>query len=310
MMKNLLCLLTTLFAAGDVPHADAAGPIASGEYYITQSWTQETAFARLYCVSIPETETPQRVPVFIFLHGHGGNAKEAMRRFISTHPVMATRYAMVFPEGYRGGWNVMSEATKADDRAFMEAIVKKLATHTNIAAANVSVMGNSNGAALVNQLAIESRLPNFRNYVTAVSPLNVYQHDGVNFKAKGADNNYDTIAIPMTGKRLMNISGTDDKLVPYHGGLSPAIPAKEGTLGFLDAEESTFLWAKRMGYTGERLSVATDSDGEVARFSYLNGDVVHYKVINGGHDAAAAIPEARLLAFLERTSDNREQRLD
>ena len=231
-------MLTTLLTAGGIPVVDAAEQLKSGAYYITQSWSQETAFKRPYYVSIPESADQQKFPVFIFLHGHGGNAKGAMNEFMRRHTTMAGRYVMVFPNGYKTGWNIMSEYSKADDLGFIEAIVKKLSTYDrvsstydNIQKDNFSVMGNSNGAALVNQLAIESKLPNLRNYVSAVSPLNVYQHDGKNFKAKGADNNYQAVAIPMTGKRLMNISGTTDDLVPYHGGLSKHIPAKDGKVG-------------------------------------------------------------------------------
>ena len=193
----------------------------------------------------------------------------------------------------------MSEFSDADDLRFIEAIVKKLAVYDNVQADNFSVMGNSNGAAMVNQLAIESELPNLRNYVTAVSPLNVYQHDGQNFKAKGPDNSYRVVATPMSGKRLMNISGTADALVPYHGGLSSYIPAKDGKLGFVDAEESIFLWARQMGYVGEKLSEPSSVEGQLAIFSYLDGDVIHYKVINAGHDASEAISEEVLLGFLE-----------
>ena len=177
--------------------------------------------------------------------------------------------------------------------------------YDNIQNDNFSVMGNSNGAALVNQLAIESKLPNLRNYVSAVSPLNVYQHDGKNFKAKGADNNYQAVAMPMTGKRLMNISGTTDDLVPYHGGTSKHIPAKGGKLGFVDAEASIFLWAKQMGYDGEKLSKPTRIDGNLEIFSYLNGDVIHYKVVDEGHGASRAISEKILLEFLE--DDNEKE---
>jgi len=213
---------------------------------------------------------------------------------------------MVFPNGYKTGWNIMSEHSKADDLGFIEAIVEKLSTYDNIQTDNFSVMGNSNGAALVNQLAIESKLPDLRNYVSAVSPLNVYQHDGKNFKAKGADNNYQGVATPMIGKRLMNISGTTDDLVPYRGGPSKYIPAKDGTLGFVDAEESIFLWAKQMGYDGEKLSKPSRIDGNLEIFSYLNGDVIHYKVINAGHGASRAISEKILLEFLEG-GDEREK---
>ena len=298
-MKNLILILTTVLTAGDVLRVDAANQLKSGTYYITQSWSQETAFKRDYCVSVPEGTNRRKFPVFIFLHGHGGNAKGAMDEFMKRHTTMADRYVMVFANGYEAGWNIMSEHTQADDLGFIEAIVKKLSMYDNIQKDNFSVMGNSNGAALVNQLAIESKLPNLRNYVSAVSPLNVYQHDGKNFRAKGADNNYQVVATPMTGKRLMNISGTTDDLVPYRGGLSKHIPAKDGKLGFVDAEESIFLWAKQMGYDGEKLSRPTRIDGNLEIFSYLNGDVIHYKVVDEGHGASRAISEKILLEFLE-----------
>ena len=303
MVKSLMLILTTVLAVGSVLIVNATEQLKSGAYYITQSWLQETAFKRLYYVSVPDKANQQKFPVFIFLHGHGGNAKKAMDEFIRHHTTMASRYVMVFPNGYKTGWNIMSEHSQADDLGFIEAIVKKLSTYDNIQKDNFSVMGNSNGAALVNQLAIESKLPNLRNYVSAVSPLNIYQHDGKNFKAKGANNNYQVVATPMTGKRLMNISGTTDELVPYHGGPSKYIPAKDGKLGFVDAEESIFLWAKQMGYDGEKLSGPSRVDGKLEIFSYLNGDVIHYKVINEGHDASEAISEKILLEFLEDNSE-------
>lgn len=299
IMKSLMLILTTVLTAGDVPLVDAAEQLKSGAYYITQSWSQETAFKRLYYVSVPDCTDQLKFPVFIFLHGHGGNAKAAMNEFMRRHTTMADKYVMVFANGYKAGWNIMSEFSQADDLGFIEAIVKKLSMYGNIQKDNFSVMRNSNGAALVNQLAIESKLPNLRNYVSAVSPLNVYQHNGKNFKAKGADNNYQVVATPMTGKRLMNISGTTDDLVPYRGGPSKHIPAKDGKLGFVDAEESVFLWARQMGYDGEKLSRPIRIDGKLEVFSYLNGDVIHYKVVNEGHGASEAISEKILLEFLE-----------
>ena len=261
-------------------------------------------FKRLYYVSVPERPDQQKLPVFIFLHGNGGNAKGAMNAFTRRYTTMADRYVMVFANGYKASWNIVSERSQADDLGFIEAIVKKLSTYDNIQNDNFSIMGNSNGAALVNQLAIESKLPNLRNYVSAVSPLNVYQHDGENFKAKGADNNYQVVATPMPGKRLMNISGTTNDLVPYRGGPSKHIPAKGGKLGFVDAEESIFLWARQMGYDREKLSRPTRIDGKLEIFSYLNGDVIHYKVVNEGHGASEVISEKILLEFLEGDTEH------
>ena len=305
-MKWLACI-TTLLAA-QTAHAQQdpkRETLKSGEYHVTQSWSQEESFERLYHVRVPDTQDKQRrLPVLVFLHGNGGNAPEAMRGFIRGRGKIASRYILVFPQGYRESWNIVSERSKADDLRFIESIVLKLATFENVDPNNFTIMGASNGAALVNQLAIESRLPNIRNYISGVSQLNVWQYDGKHFKAKGDDNNYRNVASPAKGKRLLNIAGVKDRLVPYHGGPSNAIPAKDGKLAFVDAEESTFLWARQMGYEGEQLHRPSRTIENAEVFSYLDGNVVHYKVTNEGHGATHGISEKLLLDFLEQGRPN------
>lgn len=298
--SSFLTLLILTFSELAIGTQCAAmkGELSSGEYFIGQSWSQEREYERPYYVKVPRNADVQRLPVFIFLHGNGGNAQRAMRGFGRHRETIAAQYIMVFPQGYRESWNIVSERSKADDLGFIEAIVEQLAVFDNVDADNFTIMGSSNGAALVNQLMIESKLPNVRNYISGVSPLNVWQYDGMDFKAKGADNNYKVAVTPAKGKRLMNISGVNDNIVPYQGGPSRAIPAKDGKLAFVAAEESTFIWAHLMGYEGERLAEPTRVDGPVEVFSYLNGNVVHCKVNNEGHGATHGIPEELLLGFL------------
>ncbi|MDP6546936.1 MAG: alpha/beta fold hydrolase [Phycisphaerae bacterium] len=284
------------------PSADSSGSarkLQSGEYFITQSWSQETDYKRPYFVNVPEGEKKKALPVFIFLHGNGGNARGSMRGYTRAGSMLGKKYITIFPNGYKASWNIVSERSKADDLGFIEAIVKEISKYGNVQKDNVSIMGNSNGAALVNQIACETRLAGIRNYISAASPLNGYQHDGANFKVRGDDNNYKVIAKPMTGKRLMNISGTNDRLVPYKGGPSRAIRAKDGKLRFVDAEESIFLWARHMGYKGKKLTKPTKIDGKLEIFSYLDGDIIHYKVVDGGHGARGSVSEKRILEFLE-----------
>lgn len=288
-----------MLAAMSWPLLGSGSELKSGEYHITQSWSQEQDFKRPYLVSVPKRSEQKKLPVFIFLHGNGGNAKGAMDGFMRKNRGLANSYVMVFAEGYLKSWNIVAERSQADDLGFIEAIIRKLATYDNVQKNNFTVMGSSNGAALVNQMAIESKLPNIRNYISGVSPLNAFQHDGKNFKAKGNDNNYRRLDKPMAGKRLLNISGTQDKLVPYRGGTSKVIPAKDGKLAFVDAEESIFLWAKAMGYKGQKLTEPTRHVGRLEIFSYLDGDVIHYKVVDEGHGATRAISEEVLMGFIE-----------
>lgn len=280
-----------------------ATALQSGQYFISQSWSQETNYKRLYIVNIPknserEVSAGKKRSVLIFLHGNGGNAKGALRGFLRRNKQIAAQYVTVFAQGYLQCWNIVSERSKADDRQFIEAIVKQLAACSNIDANNFTIMGTSNGSALANQLAIETQLPNIRNYITAVSPLNQLQHDGKDFKAKGIDNDYRSMAAPLIGKRLLNISGTNDRLVPYRGGTSQGIPAKVGKLKFVAAEESIFLWAKQMGFEGKKRNGPNKTVGNLEVYSYLDGDVVHIKVKNQGHNATSEVSEQQLLDFM------------
>jgi len=279
--------------------------LENGRYFVTQSWSQEKDFPREYHVRIPAEDSIDRFPVVIFLHGNGGNGRNAINQFMRRYPRIAAQYVVVCPEGYRRSWNIVSEQSQADDLAFVESIVSELASRPNVDDSQFSILGVSNGAALANQIAIESEMKQIKNLVTSVSQLNVYQHDGTNFKARGEGNQYSQVAKPMKGRRLMNISGTRDRLVPYTGGASPAIPAKGSKLAFVDAEKSSYLWAKQFGYQGQQLTEPSRINGELEVYRYLDGDVVHYKVVGAGHDATGAISEAELLGFLKGGNDSR-----
>lgn len=281
-----------------------ADEIKSGEYFVTQSWSQERDFDRPYFVNVPDVADSDPLPVLIFLHGNGGNTERAIKGFMNRYPTVSSRCTLVFAQGYKESWNIVSERAKSDDLGFIEEIVATLTKYENVQKENFTIMGSSNGAALVNQIAIETMLPQIENYVSLVSPLNSYQHDGKNFKAKGEDNNYSKIARPMVGKRILNVSGTDDHLVPYDGGPSKGIPAKGGKLSFVAAEESIFLWAKHFGYEGMKMTDPTETEGELEKFVYMDGDVIHIKVKGEGHGAGGALKEKELLKFLKLSTED------
>jgi poly(3-hydroxybutyrate) depolymerase len=97
----------------------------------------------------------------------------------------------------------------------------------------------------------------------------------------------------------MNVSGANDHLVPYAGGPSKGIRAKDGKLAFVDAEKSTYLWAQHYGYTGEQLSQPSESSEVMDTYSYLDGTVIHYKMNTRAHNAGGGLNEEMLLKFLD-----------
>jgi poly(3-hydroxybutyrate) depolymerase len=115
----------------------------------------------------------------------------------------------------------------------------------------------------------------------------------------GGDANYTESVVPLRGKCLLNVSGVDDRLVPYSGGPSRVIRAKDGKLAFVDAEKSIYLWAQHYGYNGEQLSQPSESSEVMDTFSYLDGAVIHYKMNTRAHNAGGGLTEAMLLEFLD-----------
>lgn len=292
-----------------------------GRHHVVQTWSQETDYPRPYFVHVPkveataaaqdnapanaakpptprETDDSPRWPVLIFLHGNGGSGLKSMKGMTWRLKATAQQYIMVFPDGYQKSWNIVSERSQADDLAFVEAIVTRLQNCSNVRGDDITIMGSSNGAALVNQLAIESRLPQIRTLISCVSPLNAWQYQDGQFRQRGPQSNYEQAVRPVTGRRLLNVSGTEDRLVPYAGGPSATIRAKDGRLAFLPAEQSTYLWARHFGETGPQRTAPSFTEGPLQFYSYLDGDVVHIKVNEEGHGATRVVDDRLLLRFL------------
>ena len=166
--------------------------LESGKYTIQQSWSQERNARRPFYVSVPRSQRNQpKRPVFIFLHGNGGNAQGAMNGFKRHRKrIVSASISRCFRKAIEKAGTSSPSVPRRMILRFIESIVLKLAKFDNVDSNNFTIMGASNGSAMVNQLAIESRLPNIRNYISGVSPLNVFQYDGGQFKAKGERNNY------------------------------------------------------------------------------------------------------------------------
>jgi hypothetical protein len=62
-----------------------------------------------------------------------------------------------------------------------------------------------------------------------------------------------------------------------------------------------------MGHKGKRITEPSRISGNLEVFSYLDGDVIHYKVQHEGHGAERGIPEQALLDFLEGNHADRKK---
>jgi len=248
---------------------------------VTQSWSQETDYARLAYVEVPAT-TQNQYPVLVLLHGFGGSAQGMLKNYsvYSNHiRVALDGYATQNANGeYVRSWNIGYEPSKADDIAFLNAILEEIKRYSNVDTSNITLLGTSNGAALVNKAIIELPIDAFPKAITIATPLIEDQYrDGHFWYDPNQLSNYTTEITPAQVRKLLNFHGTADSVVPYIGG---------NALGrtFWSAQESSYIFAQAMGYTGNQLTGGIAiANTNLYKYSYLNDTVVHYEAVGDTH---------------------------
>ena len=285
-MKQLLLILLTLnMYCTDkvVSEYTDQWTLKSGFFEITQKWSQEPyGYSRKVFVKVPENNL-DKYPVVIVLHGNGGSANTFVNKFnyIDNHIIIA-------PQGYLKSWNIRKEKSKAPDIDFITEIFSYLKKMKNIESENISIIGSSNGSALVNQLLIESDEEAFKKAVCKVSQLNSFQYRDEKFWAQSKNNLFNTPCIPKPGRKILCLAGSDDKTANYYGG--------QGVLGyvFLNAQNSAYVLAKAMGYNGLEITDDLSLEGpeNFFKYSYLEDQVVHYRLQGAGHGFGDMTPNA------------------
>lgn len=248
--------------------------LESGFFEITQNWSQETTgYSRRVYVKLPDKKLKKH-PIAIVLHGGGGSANNFVNKFN-----YLDKHIIVAPQGYLKRWNIAKEKSKAPDIKFIDEIISYLEAFKNVNAQNISIIGSSNGSALVNQLLIEFEKKSFKKAVCKVSQLNEFQYRENKFWAQSANNSFDITVVPVKGRKILCLAGSEDKVANYYGG--------KGVLGyvFLNAQKSAFIFAKAMGYEGPEITdkLVIEKPKNFFKYSYLNGQVVHYRLQGAGH---------------------------
>lgn len=261
--------------------------LVTSRFTIKQTWQQQPdGFDRDVFIQHPR-ETNKKTPVVIFFHGNGGMAAGALGRFRYLSDVL-----LVAPRGYERSWNIHGERSEAPDVDFVQRILKELPRRYPTADySNVTLIGSSNGAGLLYRLMIEMDEKPFRRAIMLVASMVTQQyHENSFWKPSRRTSTYDVKVKPTTGPELIYFHGTEDKVVPYRGGLRGRFP-------HLSAQETIFRWAQAYGYKGKELK---DADGRIVspgiqKYDYLDGRVVHYKLQGAGHGPG------KYSAFVNRT---------
>jgi poly(3-hydroxybutyrate) depolymerase len=261
------------------------GDLSAGSLTVVQSWSQETDYTRDALVSMPGNPANPGGPhpVLITLHGSGGSPN------LNAFGYLNDRYIHVAPRGYLNQWNVGRQNTEAPDIEFIRDILIQLRQFDNVDAGNIVIIGSSNGSALLNQLLIELDGSLFQHAIGTVSPMVSEQyHDQQFWGDPEITSNFTTPYTPAMGRRILCMTGTEDGIIPYYGG--------QGILGyqFLGGQDSTYIFAKAMGEQNAQLADDQgvpvpnldfpDNPSQIFEYSYLQGDVVHYKVLGVGHN--------------------------
>lgn len=212
------------------------------------------------------TDDSEPLPLVVVLHGLGEDA-ESMAK-LATWPEAArdTGFVAVFPQGVGDSWNAGRCCGQAveegvDDVAFLDALVAQMVAEENVRSDAVYVTGFSNGAMMT--------------YLYGCR-----RADSLAGAASVAGTNFSDCE-PSQPLRFIQISGSDDPVVPVLGGKSsvPGLPKVP------PVEQSVLAVARASGCSG------TPSGAEIAGVASFSGSgcteghPVRYDVISGlGHE--------------------------
>lgn len=246
---------------------------------------------RTYTVHVPEAyrEDSPAPLVFVF-HGGGGSAGQVARSSGFNKLSEEHGFIAVYPQGVNKHWNdgrdsekFKDQDAKIDDIAWIEKILATLKQKYAIDADRVYAVGISNGGMFTQRLAIESG----RNFAAAASLTAQIPEPLAQATAQS----------PVS---MLMINGTDDPVVPYHGGevaihLFPRLEKlrPQPSRGrVISTEDTVRFWMLRNDVGAkETLTELPDTDpGDGATAQRLewtnhgnNASVVLYKIIGGGH---------------------------
>lgn len=181
------------------------------------------------------------VPLVFVFHGGGGDGSgmERLTRFSE----LADRegFIVVYPDGLWKNWNdgrapSVSRAHRenVDDLGFVSALIDAVSMDRRIDPKRIFATGISNGAIFSHYLAA-----NLSSRIAAIAPV-----------AGGIAEPFRDRFKPERSVSVLIIQGTDDPLVPYHGG--DIARGRRGRI--IDTDDAVRLWADRDGCKREPLS--------------------------------------------------------
>lgn len=251
---------------------------------VRQRWSQEPqGFDREATLKLPQVSEGGKLPLVVDLHGNGGQGNVRRLSFLGDSAVVLA------PNGYQRSWNVFNEKSKADDVSFILDLIEKVGSENPVVnRSDVTIIGTSNGAAMIYRLLLETQRdrPFHRVIPIASSLISVQHHDNQFWKSEsGSATDHSMPVRPRFDDsfQFLHFHGTNDGTIAY-GGKSPGPSFLGANVDVLPAQRTDYLFARAMGYSGkQQADDAGEVDGEIQVYSYLGGRVKHFKHIGGTH---------------------------
>ena len=223
MKINFIIVISLIITSCDNSIDNSVGDLMQGKI----SLTSKTIYINQIIQGVNRQrsviiQTPSNInlskdyPIVFALHGGGGRNIQwvnELKNFTDNGDFIG-----IYPQGHLNSWNLGTEASKADDVAFINLIIKELENYNNLNMNKIYAIGTSNGSAMVNKLAIQTS--HFKAIAPIVSQLMESMPILENTK-------------PVS---IFQINGAKDSTIPIDGGIAFGH-------NFLDASKSAELWA-------------------------------------------------------------------
>ena len=237
---------------------------------ITKNWYQGFHDYSV-TAAIPSGSGP--FPVAIFLHGNGGSGSQMITQFSSELP----GHICIGVDGYENSWNVSNETSDGPDIEMLEELIAKLKLYNNVDETKIRIVGVSNGGGLALRAAVEINDLAVDTIVCMLSQTHDFQYRDSAFWYPLNDlytgdewpqDGYTTQKTPIPQRRIVQMNGRADTVVPYSGGPFVGV-------NFLPATESAFRFAQAQGYTGLELTTGPVYGASSRIYDY--GNVIFFR---------------------------------
>lgn len=287
---------STYVAADHTPGGTGGLTLVEGsadELTVTKNWDQGFHDYEVTVGVASGTEPANGFPVAILLHGNGGTGAGMVASWAADLP----GHHLIGVQGFVNSWNVSMEVSNGPDIEMLEELIRKLKLYNNVDETKIRILGQSNGGALALRAAVEIRDLSVDVIACLISQTNTDQYRNSRFYYPSNENQtgdeypndgYDQFRNPIPQRRILQLNGMQDNVVPFNGGGSNII-AKSPT--FLSANDSSFRFAQATGYTGFQLTGGFEYGPDGARISDY-GNTVWLRSAGVGH---AVSPDMRRL---------------